>query len=220
MEHPIFAEFLSAAFLLFLGGTRYYYFVSACARPTARSHPSVDLALQMPAYFASAVWTAYVAWSVLAPPKLVEWDRWPLSHDVSDPLVWIAVPLLAAGLWLFWYSHRTIGDYWSIKIEIKEEHRLVTWGPYRYVRHPLYTTFFLGYLGTVLALQSWILAAGVPAFVASYLIFAREEENIMERGFGETYRAYRRRTGMFLPKWAKVRADILHLVVRRARDSK
>ncbi|MBI3041772.1 MAG: isoprenylcysteine carboxylmethyltransferase family protein [Betaproteobacteria bacterium] len=209
------------AFLLSLGGTRYYYFVSAGVRPADRSYPAVDRALQVPAYFASAVWTVYVAWSVLAPPRLVEWDRWPLSHGVSDPLVWAAIPLFAVGLWLFWYSHRTIGSYWSIQIEIKKEHRLVMCGPYRYIRHPLYTALFFGYLGTLLALQSWTLTAGFPAFVASYLLFAKEEENVMERGFGETYRAYRRQTGMFLPEWAKIRADILHLlVVRRARDDK
>ncbi len=75
----------------------------------------------------------------------------------------------------------------------------MTDGPYRHVRHPLYTALFLGYLGTVLSLQSWALTAWFPVFVASYLLFAAEEENVLERGFGEAYRAYRRRTGMFLP---------------------
>ena len=108
MEHPQFAEIVSAAFLLFLGGTRYFYFVSACARPGYQSSPAANRARQVPAYFASALWTACVTWSVLAPPRLVEWDRWPLSHGVSDPLVWAAIPLFAVGLCLFWYSHRTM----------------------------------------------------------------------------------------------------------------
>ena len=108
MEHSVIAELLSAAFLLSLGGTRYYYFLSAGMRPADRSYPAVNRALQVPAYFASAVWTVCVTWSVLAPPRLVEWDRWPLSHGVSDPLVWAAIPLFAVGLCLFWYSHRTM----------------------------------------------------------------------------------------------------------------
>ena len=217
MEHPILAEFIPAAFLLFLGGTR-YYFLSAYARTADTSYVSAHSELQIPAYIASTVWATYVAWSIVAPPQLLEWDKWPVSHSVSDPLVWTAIPLFAVGLWLFWYSHRTIGSYWSIQIEIKTQHRLVTDGPYRYVRHPLYTALFLGYLGTLLALQSWSLTIGIPAFISSYLVFAREEEDVMERGFGETYRAYRRQTGMFLPKWTVDRPRIFRSAIQRGRS--
>lgn len=201
MEHPQFADVISAAFLLFLGGTRCYYLVAARTRPGDTSNPAVDRALQVPAYISSAAWAAYVAWSVLAPPRLLEWDWWPVGQGVSNFLVWFAVVLFGTGLGLFWYSHRTIGSYWSIRIEIKQEHQLVTHGPYRHVRHPLYTALFLGYLGTLLALQSWTLTVWFPVFIFSYVLFAKEEENIMERGFGEAYRAYRERTGMFLPRW-------------------
>ena len=204
MNHPLFAELMSAAFLLFLGGTRCYYLAAARTRPGDESKPAVSRAPQLPAYIASAVWAAYVAWSVLAPPRLLEWDRWPLSHGVSDPLVWIAVVLLGAGLGLFWHSHRTIGSFWSIRIEIKKEHRLVTRGPYRYVRHPLYTALFLGYLGTLLALQSWTLTVWFPVFIVSYVLFAKEEERVMENGFGEAYRAYRQQAGMFLPRLTRM----------------
>jgi protein-S-isoprenylcysteine O-methyltransferase Ste14 len=211
MEHPLFAEVMSGAFLVFLGGTRCYYFVAACTRPRDTASPAVDRVLQVPAYIASALWVTYVAWSVLAPPRLLEWDRWPLSHGVSDPLVWIAVVLFGAGLGLFWFGHRTIGSYWSIRIEIKKEHRLVTCGSYRYVRHPLYTALFLGYLGTLLALQSWTLTAWFPVFIASYLLFAKGEEGVMEKGFGDAYRTYRQQTGMFLPKLTS-----MHVTAHRA----
>lgn len=214
MNHPLFAELMSAAFLLFLGGTRCYYLAAARTRPGDESKPAVSRAPQLPAYIASAVWAAYVAWSVLAPPRLLEWDRWPLSHGVSDPLVWIAVVLFGAGLGLFWHSHRTIGSFWSIRIEIKKEHRLVTRGPYRYVRHPLYTALFLGYLGTLLALQSWTLTVWFPVFIVSYLLFAKEEERVMENGFGEAYRAYRQQAGMFLPRWRGMRRSVRRAATR------
>ena len=210
MEHSQFADTISAAFLLFLGGTRFYYLVTARTRPGDTSNPAVDPVLQVPAYIASAAWAAYVAWSVLAPPRLLEWDWWPVGQGVSDFLAWIAIVFFGAGLGLFWYSHRTIGSYWSIRIEIKEEHRLVTCGSYRYVRHPLYTALFLGYLGTLLALQSWILTVWFPVFIACYLLFAKGEERVMENGFGEAYRAYRRQTGMFLPRLTRT-----HLPARR-----
>ncbi len=214
MEHLSFSQVACAVFLLLLGAARFRYLVSASVEPADRSSPPVKWARHVPAYLTSAVWVIYVAWLVIAPVQAVKWDRWSPNHWFSDLLGWIAVPILGAGLCLFWYSHYTIGRYWSIQVQIKKEHRLVTDGPYCYVRHPLYTALFLGYLGTLLALQSWTLAAWFPVFVASYLLFAKEEENVMERGFGDTYRAYRRQTGMFLPKWAKIRADVLRLTDR------
>ena len=219
MENLLFRQIACAVFLLLLGGAR-YYFVSVSTHPADRSPPpSVNWARQIPAYFASTVWIIYAAWLALLPEQFVGWDTWPLSRWVSNLLGWVAVPFFSAGLCLFWYSHYTIGRYWSMQIQLKEAHRLVTHGPYGYVRHPLYTALFLGYLGTLLALQSWMLAAWFPVFVASYVLFAREEENIMEGGFGEAYRAYRRQTGMFLPRWRRIRADVSRAVVRwRARS--
>lgn len=208
MEHLLFREVASAVLLLLLAAARFHYSLSASAQPVDQSLPSGRWARQVPAYLASTLWAVYVAWLVLAPQDLVQWDRWSLDRPVSDLLGWIAVPLLGAGVGLFWYSHRTIGRYWDIRVQLKEAHRLVTNGPYGYIRHPLYTALFVGYLGTLLALQSWTLAAWFPVFVASYLLFAREEEGVMERGFGETYRAYRGQTGMFLPRWSRVRAAL------------
>jgi protein-S-isoprenylcysteine O-methyltransferase Ste14 len=212
MGHLLFSEAACALFLLLLGAARYYYFISASKQPTDRSSPPVNWARHVPAYFVSTVWAIYVAWLAVAPLSVVKWDRWPTSHWLGDLLGWIAVPILGAALWIFWYSHYTIGRYWSIQVEIKKGHRLVTGGPYSYVRHPLYTALFVGYLGTLLALQSYTLVAWFPVFVASYVLFAREEESVMERGFGEAYRAYCRRTGMFLPTWRRTRAAVARLV--------
>ncbi len=214
MNHLLVSKVACALFMLLVGAARYHYFVSASVHPADSSSPPVNWAHHIPAYFVSTVWAIYVAWLVIAPVQVVQWDRWPLDYRVSVLLGWIAVPILSAGLWLFWYSHSTIGHYWSMQVRLKTTHRLVTDGPYCYVRHPLYTALFLGYLGTLLALQSWMLAAWFPVFIASYLLFTREEENVMERGFGETYRTYRRQTGMFLPHWARIRADVLRLTYR------
>jgi len=217
MDHLLSREIASGMFLLLLGATR-CHFVSAVTQPAERSGAAVNWARQVPAYFASSAWAIYVAWLVVAPMQLVAWDRWFANQGLADLLGWIAIPFLVAGLWLFWYGHAVIGHYWSIRIRLQDAHRLVTDGPYRLVRHPLYSALFLGYLGTLLALQSWILTAWFPVFVASYLLFAREEEAIMERGFGEAYRAYRRRTGTFLPKWTSIRAGVSGAAARwRAR---
>lgn len=208
MEHLPFSQIASAVLLLLLGATRYYYLVAADGQAVDGSSPAVNWARQVPAYFTSAMWIVFVAWLIIAPAHLSEWDTWSPNHRVSDVLGWIAVPFLVAGLWLFWYGHYTIGHYWSIQVRLKKAHRLVTHGPYRYVRHPLYTALFVAYLGTLLALQSWTLVAWFPVFVASYVLFAREEESVMERCFGEVYRAYLQQTGMFLPRWKRMRAAV------------
>lgn len=212
MEHLLFRQIACAVFLILVGGAR-YYFAFIDSPPVDRSSPPVNWARHIPAYFTSAVWTFYVAWTVLFPEQFAAWDIWPLDHRVSVLLGWMAIPLLGAGFFLFWYSHYTLGRYWSIRVQIRKAHRLVRQGPYGYVRHPLYTSFFLGYLGTLLALQSWALTLWAPVFVASYLIFAKEEEKVMADGFGETYRAYRQQTGMFLPRWTRMRADAALLVM-------
>lgn len=201
MERQMFSEVACALFLLLLGAARYHYFISASAQPADRSSPPVSWSRHVPAYFVSSVWAIYVGWLVVAPPPAVRWDKWPVNHWIGDLLGWIAIPILSAAFWLFWYSHRTIGRYWTMQVALKTEHRLVTEGPYQYIRHPLYTALFLGYVGTTLALQSWVLVAWFPVFVVAYLLFVKEEEKLMESGFGNAYRAYRLQAGMFLPRW-------------------
>lgn len=208
MEYAYFRQAACVVFFLLMGAARYYYSMAAGRQPADRTGPAGDWMRHLPAYFTSTAWTVYVAWRVFAPPRLEEWDKWHLPPAASEFLGWAAVPVLVGGFALFWYSHYTIGHYWSIRIGIKQEHRLVTQGPYAWIRHPLYTALFLGYLGTLLALQSWALVAWFPVFIASYVVFAKEEESVMERGFGSTYRTYRRETGMFVPRWPRIRADL------------
>lgn len=184
------------AFLLLLGAARLRYFRLAGFRTS--SSERLNWGRHLPAYAASALWIAYVAWFVLDPRQAQTLGAWTGAAPVL--LAWTGIALIVAGLALFLYSHHVIGRYWSIVVQVKQRHRLVTEGPYRYVRHPLYSAFFIAYLGTALTLQSWLLLAGFPVFVLSYVLFAREEERVMEQGFGETYRGYRGRTGMFLPR--------------------
>jgi protein-S-isoprenylcysteine O-methyltransferase Ste14 len=203
METMLFEQIACALLLLFLGGVRYYFVSAGADFPDARG-PAANWAWHFPAYLTSTVWAVYVALLILFPEPFVAWDRWPLGDPASDLLFWVSLPLMLAGAWLFWHSHHTIGHYWNIRIQLKKSHQLVTNGPYAWIRHPLYTALFLGYAGTLLALQSWLLAAWFPVFVASYLIFAMEEEKVMARAFGAAYRAYRSRTGMFLPAWPRL----------------
>ena len=108
---------------------------------------------------------------------------------------------MLVGLWLFWRSHVDLGDNWSVTLEIDAQHRLVTRGVYRLVRHPMYTSFFISGLGQALLLANWI--AGPAALVAvAVLVIVRvpSEEQMMIAQFGNDYRDYMRRTGGIVPR--------------------
>jgi protein-S-isoprenylcysteine O-methyltransferase Ste14 len=109
---------------------------------------------------------------------------------------------MAAGLWLFWRSHVDLGDNWSVTLEIDAQHRLVTRGVYRRMRHPMYTSFFVSAIGQALLLANWI--AGPAALVAvGVLVRVRlpNEEAMMVEAFGDDYRDYMRRTGAVVPRF-------------------
>jgi protein-S-isoprenylcysteine O-methyltransferase Ste14 len=135
------------------------------------------------------------------------------------PLVWIATPVLkfadyplrplplaagiaclVASLWLFARSHADLGSNWSITLEVREEHRLITDGIYRRVRHPMYSALLLYSLRQVLAVPNWI--AGPSYGVAMLLLVALRlgpEERMMIEQFGPDYEAYRHRTRRLIP---------------------
>jgi protein-S-isoprenylcysteine O-methyltransferase Ste14 len=135
------------------------------------------------------------------------------------PLVWIVSPvlafadyplrpvplvagtvILAVSLWLFARSHADLGTNWSVTLEVREKHQLVTQGIYRSVRHPMYLALILYGLGQALALPNWI--AGPSYLVAMAVLFALRlgpEERMMRDAFGAEYDAYRARTKRLVP---------------------
>jgi len=113
----------------------------------------------------------------------------------------LGIVTMAAGLWLFWRSHVDLGDSWSVTLELNANHRLVTRGVYRFVRHPMYTSFFVSGFGQALLLANWV--AGLSALVAVALLVAvrlPNEEKMMIAQFGDEYRDYMRRAGCIVPR--------------------
>jgi len=109
--------------------------------------------------------------------------------------------VMLAGLWLFWRSHADLGDSWSVTLELNAEHRLVTEGVYRHVRHPMYASFLVLGTGQALLVANWI--AGLSGLAAVGLLMAvrlpREEAMMIDR-FGQQYRDYCRRVGAIVPR--------------------
>ena len=115
----------------------------------------------------------------------------------------MGVVVLCAGLRLFWRSHADLGESWSVTLELNAQHRLVTRGIYRIVRHPMYASFFLMGLGQALMLSNWIVGfAGLAATGLLVALRLPKEEAMMIEAFGDEYREYMRGTGGILPRRA------------------
>ncbi|HZB38969.1 MAG TPA: protein-S-isoprenylcysteine O-methyltransferase [Beijerinckiaceae bacterium] len=106
----------------------------------------------------------------------------------------------AAALWLFHRSHKDLGRNWSITLEIRDQHRLVSNGIYGLIRHPMYSSFWLMALGQALLLPNWVAGlAGLVGFGVLYFLRVGHEERMMLETFGDEYRAYMARTKRIIP---------------------
>jgi len=115
-------------------------------------------------------------------------------------LAWIGAAVFAVALWIFWSAHRELGRNFSPSLVVRQQHTLVTGGLYRYMRHPMYTAFWLWVIAQALLLQNWIVAIG--GFCGwGILFFDRigQEEAMMRETFGEEYDAFARRTKRLVP---------------------
>ena len=116
-------------------------------------------------------------------------------------LGWFGLIVQILFLALFYASHRQLGRNWSVSLEIRDDHRLVTDGLYRYVRHPMYSSFWLWAIAQALLLPNWV--AGLSGLVGVGILFLARvgaEEHMMEKHFGEQYRSYAAKTGRVIPR--------------------
>jgi len=126
-------------------------------------------------------------------------------------MAWAAVPLpvwlrwtgvglaLIAGALLVW-MFRTLGRNLTDTVVTRKQHTLVTTGPYRWVRHPLYTSAALAIVGNSLVAANWfIFVVGCLALLLLVIRTRKEEQNLIAK-FGDDYRNYMQRTGRFVPR--------------------
>lgn len=115
-------------------------------------------------------------------------------------LAWLGIVPGLFSLWLFWRTHKDLGRNWSVSLEVRDKHELITGGVYRYVRHPMYSAFFLWAVAQFLLLPNWVAGlSGIVGFGTLYLFRVGREEKLMLDAFGEEYRTYMERTARILP---------------------
>ena len=113
---------------------------------------------------------------------------------------WVGVGLGIISLPLFAWIHHALGKNWSMALVIKEEHTLVSSGPFPWVRHPMYSTFFLQSLAFFLLSSNWVIGGGWLGQGIVVATRVRDEEALMTEEFGDQYRAYMQRSGRYLPR--------------------
>jgi protein-S-isoprenylcysteine O-methyltransferase Ste14 len=144
--------------------------------------------------FGLSLWAAVFAY--LINPAWVAWSR----VELPDWLRWVGVGMGVAADALAYWVFRSLGNNVSPTVVTRRDHTLVTEGPYRWVRHPLYGMGLIAYLGfALLAENAFIALMSVLVFAVLNHRLPREENRLIER-FGEAYRAYMRQTGKYLPK--------------------
>ncbi|HEX3340773.1 MAG TPA: protein-S-isoprenylcysteine O-methyltransferase [Pseudolabrys sp.] len=123
-----------------------------------------------------------------------------LDRPFVPAIAWLGPVAQCAALWLFRRSHVDLGRNWSISLQVRDHHALVKDGVYQFVRHPMYSSFFLLGVAQILLLPNWF--AGGSGLVGAGILYAfrvRREEQMMLESFGEEYRAYMTDTKRLIP---------------------
>jgi protein-S-isoprenylcysteine O-methyltransferase Ste14 len=114
-------------------------------------------------------------------------------------LVQFGAALTFAGIAFAIWARVWIAGNWSSDVTLKRDHELIVAGPYRWVRHPIYTGILVALLGTALAIEEWRGLLAVLLAAAAYWRKLRIEEAVMRRQFGEAYARYAERVPALIP---------------------
>ena len=146
---------------------------------------------------------------VLAPVALLlylmspRWLNWA-ALSVADGLRWAGLALALVGFGLLQWAQNTLGRHWSDAARLQADHQLVTAGPYRWLRHPIYSAFLLILSAPLLLSANWLVGGlwlGMTCLDVAGRI--RTEEALLLERYGDLYRAYCRRAGRILPRFSR-----------------
>lgn len=112
----------------------------------------------------------------------------------------LTISLAAASGWLIASAVRTLGRQWAVAARLVEGHKLITSGPYAYVRNPIYTGMLGMLIATGLAMEHWIATiVAVVIFFVGLVIRVRSEEKLLRAAFGQEFEDYARRVPAVVP---------------------
>ena len=113
----------------------------------------------------------------------------------------LGVVCIWAGIGLAVWARYHLAEYWSARVTIKEDHKLIRTGPYTHLRHPIYSGLVLATIGTALVIDRWRCVIGFCLVLAGYCLKARKEEAMLHQQFGEAFQEHRKHTGFLIPRF-------------------
>jgi len=129
-------------------------------------------------------------------PNALPWA----TVELPDWLRFAGIPFAIAGVALLGWVHQSLRKNFSGMLQIRDDHTLVTSGPYQWIRHPMYTAFILTFVGGFLVSANGFVGL-LPLIAVLLVMIVRtpQEEAMMIDQFGADYRAYMQRTTRYLP---------------------
>ena len=136
-------------------------------------------------------------------PPWASWSYLSLSSELRIAGLILSIASLPYAYWV----GQTLANYYSFTVEIQKGHKLITTGPYKRVRHPLYAATLLFLIGQILVSDNWVFLAILLAMVPGFYVRIKREEQMMIEEFGDEYRDYIKQTGRLLPRLGSRKAD-------------
>ncbi|MFW9836184.1 MAG: methyltransferase [Candidatus Thorarchaeota archaeon] len=193
MEEELMFRILFIAMYSIFGIVRIYYRSQNLGRESEKEESLMDAPTILLSFAILGFFTLIFLYILL--PTWILWAHYELHILVR----WSGIALSLTSIGLIIWIHHTLGKQYSAKLEIQKEHELIDAGPYRRVRHPMYTVFILFSLA-VAVISSNLLMLGFAILIAiPFHWISRNEERMLTEEFGDKYRNYMKRTGRFLP---------------------
>jgi len=129
-------------------------------------------------------------------PSWWTWTVIPLGEWIQ----WLGIVMALVPIFFLIWVHRHLDKQWSIALEIQDDHKLITTGPYRYVRHPMYLGIFTYTLGLMMiSLDVLVILFFAFTIWVNYIRIPEEEQMLIQK-FGDEYLEYKKRTGRLIPQ--------------------
>ena len=193
MEEELMFRIIFVLTYAIFGSIRIYYRKQTLGRESEkeeslRDPQTIFLSIVILAYFA----TMFIY--ILLP----DWIFW--AHlELHIIIRWFGVALGVVSIGLLTWIHQTLGRQYAAKLEIQKEHALIEAGPYKKVRHPMYTVFISFSLAVALISSNLLILIFAILIAIPFHWIAQKEERMLTDQFGEDYLSYIDRTGRFLP---------------------